>query len=99
MQGNIMSARRTNTSDLTSAHWACECCGCEESHTCRIEIIVECPNGKRTMILEGECTRSAANLCIACDERLLPELKSLLEVWRQLGAMAMVYRSEEEPII
>jgi hypothetical protein len=36
---------------------------------------------------------SAPGLCTACDERLLPELESLLAVWRQFGGIAMAYRS------
>jgi hypothetical protein len=51
------------------------------------------PNGQRTLLFEDECGQSAQRLCTACDERLLPELQSLLGVWRQLGAIAMAYRS------
>jgi hypothetical protein len=51
------------------------------------------PNGQRTTLWEDKCDWSAAGLRTACDERLLPELKSLIGVWRQLGAIAMVYRA------
>jgi hypothetical protein len=69
-------------SSLLSSSWTCERCGCDENWTCRIEVIVVCPNGQRTTLLEEKCDWSAGGLCTACDERLLPELKSLLGVWR-----------------
>jgi hypothetical protein len=50
------------------------------------------PNGERATLLVDDCDWSAPWLCTACDERLLPELKSLLDVWHQLGAIAMAYR-------
>jgi hypothetical protein len=71
----------------------CERCGCRPDRACRIEVIVARPNGQRALLFTDECDRSAPQLCTACDERLLPELRSLLYVWRQLGAIAMVYRS------
>jgi hypothetical protein len=80
-------------STLVSLPWTCERCGCDENRTCRIEITVARPSGERVTLLEDECDWSEPGLCTACDERLLPELKSLLDVWRQLGGIAMVYRS------
>jgi hypothetical protein len=82
------------TSAFESAAWACQPCGCDENRACKIEIIVVRPNGERASLLEDECDWSAPGLCTACDERLLPELKGLLGVWRQLGAIAMAYRTE-----
>lgn len=82
------------TSAVAQAPWICERCGCSESRACRLEIIVVRANGDRAMLMEDECGRSAQGLCTACDERLLPELKSLLNVWRQLGAIAMTSRSD-----
>jgi hypothetical protein len=79
-------------SPVVALPWARERCGCDENRACRIEIIVARPNGERATLLEDECDWSAPGLCTACDERLLPELKSLLDVWRQLGAIAMAYR-------
>ena len=77
---------------LGSLPWTCKRCGCDENRVCRIEISVVRPNGQRTTLLEDKCDWSAGGLCTGSDERLLPELKSLVGVWRQLGAMAMVYR-------
>jgi hypothetical protein len=71
----------------------CERCGCRQGRACRIEIIVARPNGQRALLFADECDWSAPRLCTACDERLLPELKSLLDVWRQLGGIAMAFRS------
>jgi hypothetical protein len=51
------------------------------------------PNGERATLLEDECDWSTPGLCTACDERLRPELKSLLDIWHQLGATAMAYRT------
>jgi hypothetical protein len=83
------TARATSESGL----WVCERCGCRQGSACRIEIMVARPNGQRARLFADECDWSAPRLCTACDERLLPELKSLLEVWRQLGGIAMAYRS------
>ena len=80
-------------SAVVSSVWSCKRCGCDEEQACKIEITVVRPNGERATLLEDKCDWSAPGLCTACDERLLPELKSLLDVWRQLGAIAMAYRS------
>jgi hypothetical protein len=80
-------------SPLGLSPWTCKRCGCDTHRACTIEIIVARPNGQRTTLLEDKCDWSGPGLCTACDERLLPELKSLLGVWRQLGALAMAYRS------
>jgi hypothetical protein len=72
-----------------SEAWACPRCGCQQGRTCRIEIVVARQNGERATLLSGECGRSALGLCRACDHRLLPELESLLDIWRQLGAIAL----------
>jgi hypothetical protein len=88
-----MSGYDGEASAVVSSLWTCERCGCNENRPCRIEIIVARPNGERVTLLEDECDWSAPGLCTACDERLLPELKSLLDVWSQLGAIAMAYRS------
>jgi hypothetical protein len=80
------------TSPIVSPPWTCERCGCNEGRACRIEIVVVRPNGERVTLLENKCDWSSPGLCTACDERLLPELESLLDVWRQLGAIAMAYR-------
>jgi hypothetical protein len=77
---------------LESEPWVCARCGCRQDQACRIEVMVARPNGQRALLFAGECGWSAQGLCTACDERLLPELESLLDVWRQLGAIAMVYR-------
>jgi hypothetical protein len=50
------------------------------------------PSGQRALLFAEECGWSAPGLCSACDERLLPELESVLEVWYQLTGMATVYR-------
>ena len=76
--------------------WICESCGCQQNRACRIEIMVTRPNGQRAMLFADECDWSAPGLCTACDERLLPELKSLLDIWRELGPIAMAYRVSEE---
>jgi hypothetical protein len=81
-------------SAVASSPWACKRCGCDKDRPCRIEIIVARPNGERATLLENRCDWSAPRLCTACDERLLPELKSLLDVWRQLGAIALAYRDD-----
>jgi len=47
-------------------------------------------------VVGGQCDWSAGGLRTGCDERLLPELKSLPGIWRQLGAIAMVYRLYDE---
>lgn len=85
----------TDTVRLTSEAelWVCERCGCRQDRACRIEIMVARPNGERALLFADECDWSAPRLCTACDERLLPELRSLLDVWRQLGGIAMVYRN------
>ena len=88
-----MRGHNAEASTIVSSQRTCERCGCDENRACRIEVIVARPNGERAILLENECDWSAPGLCTACDERLLPELKSLLDVWRQLGAIAMVYRS------
>ena len=80
-------------SPLALSPWTCERCGCDRNRSCRIEIIVERPDGQRRTLFTDKCDRSAPGLCTACDERLLPELDSLLGVWRQLGAIAMAYRT------
>jgi hypothetical protein len=80
-------------SPLTSSRWTCKRCGCIETQPCQIEVIVRRPNGEQAILLESECAWSTLDLCTACDERLLPELKSLLGVWCQLGAIAMFYRN------
>jgi hypothetical protein len=80
-------------SRLVSSPSTCERCGCDRNRPCRIEIIVSHSNGNRSTLLEDQCDWSAPGLCTTCDERLLPELRSLIEVWRQLGAIAMVYRT------
>ena len=82
----------SGASAVASSAWACKRCGCYEEQPCKIEITVVRPDGERAMLLEEKCDWSAPGLCTACDERLLPELKSLLGVWRQLGAIAMAYR-------
>jgi hypothetical protein len=87
-----MSGHDGGASAVVSLPWACERCGCGENRACRIEIIVARPNGERATLLEDECDWSTPGLCTACNERLLPELKSLLDIWRQLGAIAMAYR-------
>jgi hypothetical protein len=88
-----MRADDIEVSTVASSSWTCERCGCDEDRACRIEVIVARPNGERATLLENECDWSAPGLCTACDERLLPELKSLLDVWRQLGAIAIAFRS------
>jgi hypothetical protein len=87
-----MRGHNDGASAVISLPWTCERCGCNANRACRIEIIVARPNGERTTLLEDECDWSAPGLCTACDERLRPELKSLLDIWRQLGAIAMAYR-------
>jgi hypothetical protein len=87
-----MRGHNDGASVVISLSWTCERCGCDANRACRIEIIVARPNGERTTLLEDECDWSAPGLCTACDERLRPELKSLLDIWRQLGAIAMAYR-------
>ena len=72
---------------------ACRRCGCNENHACRIEVVITRPSGERATILEDECAPSADGLCTACDERLLPELRSLIGVWHKLGTIAAVFRS------
>ena len=86
-----MSGHHAGTFARPSKQWTCKRCGCAENRACRVEITVTHPNGARTTLLEDECGRSAAGLCSACDERLLPELKSLIDVWRQLGVIAGMY--------
>src|SRR5215469_10451878 len=76
-----------------SEGWICERCGCRQNRACRVEIMVTRPSGQREMLFADECDWSAPGLCTACDERLLPELKSLLDIWRQLGAIATAYRA------
>lgn len=88
-----MSGHHGGASAVVASARACKRCGCDEDRACRIEIIVARPNGERTVLFEDECDWSASGLCTSCDERLLPELKSLLGVWRQLGAIALAYRS------
>jgi hypothetical protein len=88
-----MSTTDTAIFESESESWVCSQCGCRQSEPCRIEVMVTRPNGQRAMLLANECAWSAPRLCTACDRRLLPELKSLLEVWRQLGEIAMAYRS------
>jgi hypothetical protein len=83
------TARFTSKSEL----WICELCGCLQGNACRIEIMVARPNGQRALLFTDECDWSAPGLCTTCDERLLPELQSLLDVWRQLGGIAMACRS------
>jgi hypothetical protein len=78
---------------IVSLPSTCERCGCDKNQACRIEVVVVRPNGQRTSLLEDKCDWSAAGLCTTCDDRLLPELKSLIGIWRQLGAIA-VYRAE-----
>lgn len=78
---------------VVSSGWTCARCGCDEDRPCRIEIIVARPNGERATLFEDNCGGSAPGLCTACDERLLPELKSLLGVWRQLGPIATLFRT------
>ena len=91
-----MSHHDAGTSALASEPWICARCGCQQTRACRIEIIVTRPNGQRAMLLADECDWSAPGLCTACDERLLPELKSLLDIWRQLGPIAMAFRVSDE---
>ena len=88
-----MRGHNGEASTIVSLPWTCERCGCDETRPCRIEIIVAHPNGERATLLKDKCDWSAPGLCTACDERLLPELKSLLDIWRQLGAMALAYRN------
>lgn len=80
-------------SALESSLWTCERCGCDEDNACRVEVIVTNPKGERITLVVEECAWSAPRLCTACDERLLPELKTLIGVWRQLGAIATMFRS------
>ena len=80
-------------SPLLSSFWTCKRCGCDKNRVCRIEVSVVRPNGQRTTLLEDKCDWSAGGLCTGCDERPLPEPKSLLGVWRQLGTIAVVYRA------
>jgi hypothetical protein len=80
-------------SPLVSLPWTCKRCGCDENRICRIEVNVVHPNGQRMVLLEDKCDWSAGGVCTGCDERLLAELKSLLGVWHQLGAIAMVHRA------
>jgi hypothetical protein len=87
-----MSGHNGEASAVVSWPWTCERCGCDANRACRIEINVVRPNGERATLLEDECDWSAPGLCTACDERLRPELQSLLDIWRQLGAIAMAYR-------
>src|ERR1700745_2849040 len=82
-----MSRHDAAISALGSGPWMCERCGCQQNRACRIEIKVIRPNGERAMLLEDECDWSAPGLCTACDHRLLPELKSLLDIWHQLGPL------------
>jgi hypothetical protein len=95
-----MSDHCAAISALTLEPWTCERCGCQEDRACRIEIMVARPNGERTLLFEDECGQSAQGLCTACDARLLPELESLLDVWRQLGVIARTYRGDpgNEPL-
>jgi hypothetical protein len=86
-------SRSDAVSAITSAPWVCERCGCDENRCCRIEIVITRPNGERATILEDECAWSAHGLCTGCDERLIPELRSLIGVWHQLGAIATIFRS------
>ena len=88
-----MSLHDAATSALASEPWICERCGCQQNRACRIEIMVARPTGQRALLFVDECAWSTPRLCTTCDERLLPELESLLDVWRQLGTIAMVYRS------
>ena len=91
-----MSYHDAAISALSSEPWICERCGCQQTRACRIEIIVTRPNGQRAMLFADECDWSAPRLCTACDERRLPELKSLIDIWRQLGPIAMAYRVSDE---
>jgi len=79
-------------SAVASVPRVCERRGCTQNRPCRIEIMVERVNGERAPLLRNECDWSSPGLCTACDQRLLPELESLFDVWRQLGAMTMAYR-------
>jgi hypothetical protein len=88
-----MSLYDAAISVLASEPWICERCGCQQNRACRIEIMVTRPNGQRAMLFADECAWSAPGLCTACDERLLPELESLLDIWRELGRIAMAYRN------
>jgi hypothetical protein len=88
-----MSRHDAAISALALGPWICERCGCQQNQACRIEIIVTRPNGQRAMLLADECGWSAPGLCTACDERLLPELRSLLDIWRQLGPIATAFRA------
>ena len=88
-----MSRHDAAISALASGSWICERCDCQQNRACRIEIIVTRPNGQRVILLADECGGSAPELCTACDERLLPELRSLLDIWRQLGTIATAYRA------
>ena len=84
------------SSPLNPKTWTCKHCGCCQSRPCTIEITVTRPNGARATLFTHECAQSASGLCTACDECLLPELASLLDVWRQLGSIAMAFRTAAE---
>jgi hypothetical protein len=86
-----MSHHHSGEFALASEPWTCERCDCRQDRACRIEVVVARPNGQRAVLFADECDWSASGLCNACDEQLLPELESLLDVWRQLGAIAMAY--------
>jgi hypothetical protein len=88
-----MSFTNALTSTLESEAHSCERCGCGKDRTCTVEVIVTRPDGRRATLLTDKCAGSTPGLCTACDERLIPELASLLDVWRQLGAIAMAFRT------
>jgi hypothetical protein len=88
-----MSTTDTALFASESESWVCQQCGCRQNEPCRIEIMVTRSNGQRTQLFADECDWSAPGLCSACDQRLRPELASLLGVWRQLAEIAMMYRS------
>ena len=87
-----MNSSDTAIFPTESESWVCGQCGCRQKEPCRIEIMVTRPNGQRTQLFADECDWSAPGLCSACDQRLLPELASLLGVWRQLAEIAMACR-------
>jgi hypothetical protein len=88
-----MSRDKSGSFETNAQAFVCAHCGCQAGRACRIEVTVSRPNGERALLLSDECVSSGSHLCTTCDPRLLPELVSLLGVWRQLGAIAMVYRS------